>query len=138
MVLKPNIFTMETKPYIIKFSEEVGLLHIQYVGNLTADNIIASMKDAKQNYKLPGNLLVISDFRKAETKLKIKELPKLVKPTLEVIRNHKSVYNALIFDRPYGTALLILFMDLIKKSNTEYKVFTTIEAAQEWLLKAKI
>jgi len=128
---------MEHKAYLINFSEDIDLLHIKYTGIITVDNIIASMKDAKQGFDLPENLLVISDFRKAETKLKFKELPKLVQPTLDVIRSHMSIYNALVVNNPYGTAMIMLFMGLIKKPNTEYKVFTTIEAAQKWLMSNK-
>ena len=124
---------METKPYIIGFNQEIGLLTIKYFGNLTVDDIIASMIKANQDFPLPKDLKVISDFRDAESKLNYIELPKLIKPTLKVIKDHNSILNAIIADKPLTTALSFLFKGFIKKSNVDYEIFTSIEAAKDWL-----
>lgn len=128
---------METKPYLITYNQEIGLLTIEYSEYLTVDDIIASMKEAKQDFPLSKNLKVISDFRNVKSDMKYVELPKLIRPTLEVIKSHDSILDAILVNKPYTTALSFLFKGLIKKSNVEYEIFTSIEAAEEWLKNAK-
>ncbi len=129
---------MRQKPYIISFNEDIGLLHIRYIGNLTIEDIGTSFKEAKQNFPLPKDLLVISNFLEANTKIKYTELHKLIRPTLNVIRSHKSIFDAIITDKPKGMVFTTLFKEFIKKKNVHYKIFSTIEAAQEWLMSTKI
>lgn len=71
---------METKPYLITYNQEIGLLTIEYSEYLTVDDIIASMKEAKQDFPLSKNLKVISDFKNVKSDMKYVELPKLIRP----------------------------------------------------------
>lgn len=125
---------MKEKAYTINYQEEIELLTIRYAKHLTIADIIASMREANQNFPLSKNLKVISDFRKVESKMKYIELPKLIKPTLEVIKNHASILDAILVNKPHTTALSVLFKKLIRQSNVEYEIFTSIEAAEEWLM----
>ena len=129
---------MKQKPYTISFAEDIGLLHIRYLGDLAIDDISTSFKEAKQDYPLPDDLLVISNFLEAKTNIRYTELHKLIRPTLDVIRSHKSIYDAIITDDPKGMAFTTLFKSLIKKTNVNYKIFSTIEAAQKWLMSSKV
>lgn len=128
---------MKTKPYTISFTEDIGLLHIRYVGILSIEDISASFKEAKRDFPLPEDLLVISNFLDADTNIRYTELHKLIRPTIDVIRSHKSIYDAIITDDPKGMAFSTLFKALIKRSNVNYKIFSTVEAAQEWLMESK-
>lgn len=134
---KSYLYSLKQKPYIISFSEDIGLLHIRYVGILTIEDISASFKEAKRDFPLPKDLLVISNFLDAETNIRYTELHKLIRPTIDVIRSHKSIYDAIITDKPKGMAFSTLFKALIKKSNVNYKIFSTVEAAQEWIMSSK-
>ncbi len=128
---------MDPKPYIIDFDAEVGLLSINYQGNLSIKDIIASFNEAKQNLPLPKDLLILSDFRGTETEVKYLELPKLIGPTLEAIKGHTSINNAIIADDPKTMAFSTLFRTLVKKSIINYKIFSTSEAAKRWLSNSK-
>ena len=46
--------------------------------------------------------------------------------------------DAIITDKPKGMVFTTLFKEFIKKKNVHYKIFSTIEAAQEWLMSTKI
>jgi len=124
----------KTKAYKINYQEEIGLLTIKYTKHLNMNDIIDSMQEAKHNFPLAKDLKVISDFREVESKMKYIELPKLIKPTLEVIKSHDSILDAILVNKPHTTALSILFKKLIRKSNIDYEIFTSLEAAKEWLM----
>ena len=124
---------METKPFIIDFNPEIGLLTIKFTGDLTVEDIIDSILEANQNLPLAKDLKVISDFRDAESDMRFIELPKLIKPTLKVIKNYNSILNAIIADKPHATALSCLYIGLIKKSNIDYEILLLLKLQKNGL-----
>jgi phage-related protein len=116
-----------------KFDETDNVLFIKLKGNVSIENILQSADELEQNKTLPRVLRIIEDARDANVKLSVRELHLIEQKIRIVAKNFDSIRHAVIHSTPINTALSFMMSDMIKSSNYNLKVFSTMEGAKDWV-----
>jgi hypothetical protein len=99
---------------------------VQYINTLPAEN------------ESENDLLYFEDQSKAEFTFKHSELKKIVYALYTKIKNIPTIRVAILNCNPKGTAFNIIAIRLLKATNLRAKIFSTSEAAFDWLLINKL
>jgi len=118
------------------FNSETGLLETKLYGSITKSEVIeyiSTLRDPENDY--PGRLKIITDATEAEMGFSREELGEVLKTVDDHPGMYDSVTDAMIMSNPRATALSMILELFTKKSPYRMKIFSTREAALEWLSK---
>lgn len=115
------------------FNSEEQIMYARFSGVVTFDELLehVSPKADRQNY--PKYLKVLTNARSAKLDIKPTELRLIKNQLLETTKNFDKLIDAFVVEGPMETALSMMYMELDKLSNYEFKVFSSLEAAMHWL-----
>ena len=117
----------------VKFNLIKGILETTFSGKMTVDQIIDYINAAKENTSFPRFLKILTDATEAEMTFQGDELMKIVKANNQSLEHYEAIIDAIIINTPRETALSLLYEELSKASKYRFRVFSTREAAIDWL-----
>ena len=115
------------------FIEETGILSIKARGNIDYWEVIDLYKYIQNDDSLPRKLKILINTTQSKFDFEIKYYEGISKAIEGVIMKYEIIKEAMIVDSPFETAVATMFEDKTIFENYSFKVFSTKEAAQNWL-----
>ena len=117
------------------FNDELNILNVKVTDYVNVSDIINHYKYLFENNSFPEKLNVLIDSGNAVFEVKPDEIKKVLKPLLKSINKYDHLHEAILVNNPYKTAIASLFKKkYINFKNYKFNVFSTEEAALNWLL----
>jgi len=117
------------------FNHQTGILETKYMGNIYLQEVVDYIRSTKENKDHPRDLKIISDASQAIFVFTINDLEVIINENNASLEKYDSIIDALIVEDPKSTALSILYQRLERNNKYKFNVFSTNEAAEEWLDK---
>ena len=118
---------------LTEFNERSGILHSKFEGNVSLIEVVEYIRATKENKVYPRHLKIITDSREAIMNFNVDDLDVIVLENIQSIENYDSITDAIVLDGAIEMALSILYQELSKLKNYKFNVFSTEEAALNWL-----
>ena len=110
-----------------------GIFYVTFSETVTTEHIKNYLSEFEQLDYLPGKLLALYDLRNAALKIESKDVSVISDITNKSTRNFHTVRTAFLVEKPNVTAYSILFSEEHVPKKTKREVFSTKEAALDWL-----
>ncbi len=119
------------------FNEKDGILNVKFEGVVSTNDMLNYILDLQNDEKLPQKLKILSEATEAKFAEKVgrKELLKFLEENKKSLSQREFVYDAFIVSGSFETALGMIYKELIKVPNYKFNVFSTKQAALNWLKK---
>lgn len=117
------------------FNKETETLETNYIGNITANEIVNYIRDTKNNTEYPRNLKILSNTKEATFNFTIEELDLIVEENYKSLEKYDEIIDAIIVDDPKTTVLTVLYKQFFKTKKYKFEIFATESAAKNWLHK---
>ena len=116
------------------YNNKLNILEIKATGTNRVTDIIKHYTYLAENNSFPKNLNFLIDSKDAKIEINPDELSQIFKPLLKTIKKYDVLYEAILVDKPYETAITTLFETQLKTfQNYKFNIFNTQEAALDWL-----
>ena len=121
-----------------KFNKETGTLETTFIGEVNVKDITEYILAVSKNKTLPRKLKILSDATKGKFSIGVlpKDMAKLVDANKKSLAQREFIYDAFIVSGTFEMALGMLYKSISKTKNYRFNVFSTKEAALEWLKNA--
>ena len=119
---------------LVRFNEERGILETELSGELSQQEILAyvnSLRENRQSY--PDHLKILTKATNAHINLAKEALDVIIAEINKHPGMYENVHHAAVIASPRETAISLLFEEFTKSGTYEFKVFSTQEAALDWL-----
>ncbi|OGS70039.1 MAG: hypothetical protein A3F91_12695 [Flavobacteria bacterium RIFCSPLOWO2_12_FULL_35_11] len=116
-----------------KFNHRTAILESKFEGKLTVNELIECSITIKENESYPRFLKKLVDFKKAIANFSSNDLSLLAEEHHKIVENYDFILTAVILDTPKETAYAMLFQNLTKNNKSKFQLFSTREAAINWL-----
>ncbi len=118
-----------------RFNKDLGFLETEADGNVSLMNIIEHYTLIANGKSLPDKLLILVNCANIEIDVNNREIKRAMASLNTALKSHKFIKEAIIVSKPHSTVIALLFESMAKQfKNYSFKVFSTQEAAREWLL----
>lgn len=118
-----------------RFNETLQILEVKYKGCITLEDLMEFGNWVATNRELPRELKILTVASDAEYKLVHKDFNKLLLALEHNCRFYSFIKAAYIHHKPMETAYSYLLYHKKNIPNYHHAVFSTYEAAIDWLLK---
>ena len=115
------------------FNKDIQVLEVIYHGEIRVEDIISHAQFVSENKELPRKLNILTDSRNAQYSFSLNEGKKLIKLLKQSLRNYEFIKDAFLHSSPRETAFSTLLEIEQQYTNYAHKIFSTREAALEWL-----
>jgi hypothetical protein len=115
------------------FNEDLQILEVKYEGDIKTEDIINHGQFISKNNTLPRKLKILTDSRNVNYNISPDAIPELTKELKQNLTKYEFIMDAFLHSKPKETAYSILLEVEQKYNNYSHKVFTTKEAAIDWL-----
>lgn len=115
------------------FNKEMQILEVNYIGNVTFEDLMEYGEMMRNNKSFPRELKIITDASSASYQLEPEDIAKLLKALREQVKPFNTVKNAVLHQKPKETAMSFLVENDGPIPNYKHNVFSTREAALAWL-----
>jgi hypothetical protein len=110
-----------------------NILHIDFIGDITFDELVELSKNFSE-HRIKGDfLLLIYDLREANMNFSIRDYSRISDLAQNSTQGYRFVKAAFVVTSPRITAMLSIFSQLTWSNHTQRKVFSTPDAAMAWL-----
>lgn len=116
-----------------EYNPEKEIIYVKYDGLITLQDLIEYMKGLTEQTIQLKRIKVLEDARDGYVSDDIQDVDEILKTFQHYSKQREHVVIATIQDKPVETALNLLFQSLLDIPNHHYKVFSTQEAAINWL-----
>ena len=122
---------------ISKFNSKTGVLETKFEGEVSVKDIRDYILSIRKNKSLPPVVKIYSDATNArfEENVSRKDLEIFLEENRITLTQKKFAYDAFVISSTLETALGMLYRELNKIDNYKVEVFSTKEAAINWLNK---
>lgn len=117
---------------IIDINPSRDINTITLVGEIHAQDILNSLEDLA-NLSMPKRLNLIYDLRNARLNVKPSEIKNISEISESLFHESEYTRTAILVTETRQTAFSVLFAEMVYSDNSERKVFSTYDAAVEWL-----
>ena len=117
----------------IKFNSKYQIFYVTFSNVIDLDDIKYYLKKIEGFNKSHDFLDLIHDMRKADYSLEIDDIEKVFTISEKVASQFSTVRVGSIHHNAHSTAISTLIRERIDIENIEYRVYSTLEAAFEWL-----
>ncbi|MFC2103915.1 STAS/SEC14 domain-containing protein [Bacteroidota bacterium] len=122
---------------MITYSLKTDIFLVIFEGKITFEEIVNYLKDFSDLEDLPNDLLLLYDLSNVELNFAPAEI-KMISHVADLsTQKYSSIKTAFLVDKPKMTAYSTLFSNLADEIKTQRKIFSTKEAALEWLNSKK-
>ncbi len=117
------------------FNNETGMLETTFEGKITVVELIDYIESVRDDNTLPKKLKIFSDGSNGRfaTKVNPKELKRFLDINKVTLKQKDFIYDAYVVSGSVEMALGMLYKNLIKIKNYKFNIFSTKEAALNWL-----
>ena len=115
------------------FNTKTGILESKFEGDINLTAIVNYIIATKENSAYPRLLKIITDATKANFNFSIDDLEIILDENYKSLKKYNYIIDAIIIDNPKNTAISMLYQELAKTNKYKFGVFSTKEAATEWL-----
>ena len=115
------------------YDSQENILFAIYKGIITSEDVIENLKSLLTNADTSKDLIYFEDMTEATFSFKPTEMRKIAKVLSDNISAYRRVTVAILHSKPRETAYSFLALQLIHDRNFNVKIFTTREAAMNWL-----
>lgn len=116
------------------YNKEENIFYIERRDEIELDDLIKYIEGIDQYSKNMDNLYILDDIRNSISKFTIEDIPTIIDEVKKRISKYKEVRCAVLVDKPFDTALSMLYENLSSIiENYLYKTFSTTEAGKNWL-----
>lgn len=122
---------------ITTFDASNNILHSKFSGNISFTELIEYFHQLGRNNIFPSSLYYFEDHTEAEYSFKASEVKKLARVLNICITRFEYIRVAIVQSKPKETAFSIMAIQNIKHNKVYALVFSTHEAAMEWLMLHK-
>ena len=116
-----------------KFNLKTNILESKFEGNVILSEIINYIKATKENDSYPRKLKILTNSREAVFNFSIEDLECIVEENYKSLEKYNLIIDAIIIDDPKNTVLSMLYLELAKTKKYKFEIFSTKEAAINWL-----
>jgi len=119
-----------------KFNSETGILETKFEGKITIKQVTDYILSISNDKTLPKKLKIFSDATKAifNENITPNDLKKIVEANYKSLAVREYIYDAFIISSSLEMALGQLYMEFSKSENYYFNLFSTKEAAINWLI----
>lgn len=118
---------------VSEFNPLTGILEAKFEGSVYLKEILDYIISTKNNKELPRDLKIITDASQASYNFSYKELQNIVIENKKSLKQYNSITDAIVVTDPNTTAISMLYQELEKTKKYKFKIFSTKEAALDWL-----
>ncbi len=117
------------------FDKEDNILKVNFEGEVSVQDIIDHILWLRNNKELPQRLKILSVTTEAKRSEKVgrTELLTFLEENKISLAQREFIYDAFVISGPFETALGMLYKELNKIKNYKFNVFSSKEAAINWL-----
>ena len=116
-----------------EFNNKTGILESKFEGELKIQDALDYIKATKNNKTYPRDLKILTDTRQSDFNVSILDLQTITIENEKTLENYNSITEAIIVTDPNSTATSMFYKGLIRSKNFKFNLFSTKEAALEWL-----
>ena len=116
-----------------KFNFQTGILESKFNGEIYLNEITNYIIATKENNSYPRTLKIISDASNAHFNFQPKDIEVIIYENNRSLERYDYIIDAIIVESPRTTAITILYKELSKNRKYIFNVFSTKEAALEWI-----
>jgi hypothetical protein len=120
------------------FNNKLNILESQFKGDVYLKEITDYIKATHKNKIYPRTLKILTNAEKAIFKFSVNDLNTIVNENNKSLEQYDAIIDAIIIDSPETAALSILYQELTKNKKYHFNVFSTHEAALNWLKDFKL
>ena len=117
----------------LDFNKETKILVNTLSGTIDISDVLNMYHQIEHHDSLSANLKIIIDSQEARYSFTEKDLQKIANAIKHLLTKFNSIQEAIIQSTPYETAMAVLYEQMVHFDNFQFKVFTTREAAIQWL-----
>ena len=119
------------------FNKETGILETNFEGEISIKEMLDYIVSIRENKNLPTVLKIYSNGTDAKFAEKVsrRDLVRFLDENKITLAQKKFVYDAYVVSSAFEMALGMLYRDLNKIDNYKFDIFSTKEAAINWLNK---
>lgn len=118
----------------IKFNNKTNILKVTINGAYGIPEAFELYNSIRENKYYSSNLRLLIDFRNAIININFSEADNILKTVHGYPNKNDSIKKAIIIDKPYETAILMLCYKEILTDNYSCKIFCAENNALRWLL----
>lgn len=115
------------------FDHKKQILVTRFEGDVNLKEILDYIVSTRLNKKLPKKLRIITDSHKSNNLLIEEDLSVILEENKQSLKEFTYIIDAIILKDPLDTAMAYLYKELIKEDNYYFKLFSTYEAAENWV-----
>jgi len=116
-----------------EYNNQKGILHSTFEGNVTLEEIVDYIVATKENKSYPRTLKILTNASKANMVFSPEDLAIIVEENYKSLEKYEYIIDAIVLSSPKETAFSVLYQELAKTKKYKFQVFSTNEAAIEWL-----
>ena len=119
------------------FDHQKQILISRFENDINIEDITAYINATRLNKDYPRKLRILTDSSKSNMILSPEDLPKIVEANNNSLKEYTYIIDAIILENPHDTAISYLYKEISKNKNYFFKLFSTYEAANQWLIDFK-
>ena len=100
---------------------------------ISFSDMLDTLNYFKDCSNLPSNLRILEDSRDVKVAFSIKEIPDIMKDAIEIMKSYDLVKHAIVYNSALYTAYGLLAEKFVSNERYFLKVFSSMEAAKDWL-----
>lgn len=117
------------------YNNSTKILEVTFTGDITVQEMKNYIVSLRENKDLPSKLRILSDASKAKFAERVSknDLIDFLNENKKTLSRMEYVYDAYVITGTFETALGVLYKTLNTIKNYSFNVFSTKEAAYNWL-----
>ena len=119
------------------FDHQKQILVTRFEGEIFLKEIIDYINVTKINKDYPRELRILTDSSKSNMLLSAEDLPMIVEENNNALKEYTYIVDAIVLGNPHDTAISYLYKEISKNKNYFFKLFSSNEAAIQWLINFK-
>lgn len=118
-----------------EFDSQQEILHVEFTGEITVEELNDYIISIRENKELPDNLKILSDASKGKFAKKIgrRELLTFLEENKKSLLHRDTISDAFVLSSSFEMALGMLYRAYNDIENYQFNVFSSKEAAFKWL-----
>lgn len=118
----------------LNYDPKVEILKVKFTGSIGLEDIKDYVKRITDLDYLPTNLDILNDMIDVDQYVSVDEVNKILRTIQPHLSKFSHIRVASVHEKPQTTAISTLIRERNKFENMEYRVYSSLDAALEWLM----
>lgn len=115
------------------FNEELKIVETEFKDNISEQEVLEYLNAFTENTSYPRHLKTLADTSLAKFSFSYRSLKAFNQAKVKSLEHYDIVMTAVIVNSPATAAIATLYQAIARGKKYKYKVFSTREAAIDWL-----